>query len=423
MYNTLLKIGFQSKIVLLLLSLCSSVWGGEVATLPNGMRVVSETRGGTRSVAVQLWIRAGSREEQQGEEGAAHFVEHLVFKGTTTRKTGETDMELELMGGVWKAATGPDYVRYETRVAPEALAGTLSLLADFAQHAEMPESELAHEREILLDELALHSTQDQNLLLDLFYIAFAPMPYRHSPGGTPEAITSLKRDTLLNFYRRNYTPAKSILVLAGEIDAKQANASAMKYFGDWKPATATLPSPFNLPATIGRLFEVQGQSEAESLALGYPVPSTSNPLHLQWAKELLNTRLRAKTAPLEINIQYTPRLDTNFLLVTAKARSLKEFDALAQLKNILQAECANLAKSPPTKAEMLMAQSHIQTQEALEQETLDSLANKIGYSALLQNTPVKPPAPPTVQEIQKLFQDYFYEEQLFVLHLRAKGQL
>ncbi len=410
---------------LLLLLLCSPSWGAEVVTLANGLRILTETRNDTPLVAIQMWVRAGSREEQQGEEGSAHFVEHLVFKGTTTRKTGETDLELEQLGGVWKAATGPDYARYETRITQEALENTLALLADFLRNATLPAGEMEKERPVILDELAQHRTQNQNLLLDLFYLAFAPTAYRHSPGGTPDAILSLKRDTLLNFYRRNYAPANCTLVLVGNIEPKQAIAFAAKRFGDWKPASATLPAMPTFPLVASRYFDVAGQTETESLALGYLIPAqpdASQSLPTQWVKQMLQTRLRAKIAPLEAIFQYTPRLGSNFMLITAHARTSRELEVLSQLKSLVLAECEGLVKRPPTKLEIEIARSHLQTEEALERETSLGVASQIGYSALLQIAPQKPETRPTPQDIQKFVQDYLTPEQLFALHLLAKGQ-
>ena len=114
--------------------------------LANGIRVLTRERHTSTLVAIDLWVRAGARDEEKGEAGAAHFLEHTLFKGTTTRKAGEADIAIENIGATLNAATGPDYAHYYTTVSREHIAEALTVLADVVRNATLPDAEVELER-------------------------------------------------------------------------------------------------------------------------------------------------------------------------------------------------------------------------------------------------------------------------------------
>jgi zinc protease len=115
-------------------------------TLPNGLRVIVRERHAAPLVAIELWVLAGAREEMPAEIGAAHFLEHTLFKGTTTRGVGEADAAIENLGATLNASTGPDYARFNTCVASEHAAEAIGSLADVLRNATLPAREVERER-------------------------------------------------------------------------------------------------------------------------------------------------------------------------------------------------------------------------------------------------------------------------------------
>jgi zinc protease len=203
-------------------------------TLPNGLRIVLRERHAGPLVAIDLWVRAGAREEREQESGSAHFLEHTLFKGTTTRGPGETDIAIENLGATLSAATGPDYAHFYTTVAAVHLEEALAVLADIMQNATLPDAEIERERGVILDELAKRASDPINTLIDALYArAFTQHPYRHAPGGTPEAIRLRGRDTLAAFYRRAYAPERCVLALAGDLTPEQAETTGKRALGNW----------------------------------------------------------------------------------------------------------------------------------------------------------------------------------------------
>ncbi|HLV80105.1 MAG TPA: pitrilysin family protein, partial [Chthonomonadaceae bacterium] len=141
----------------------------EPFALPNGLRVLVRERHSRPLVAVDVWVRAGAREESAGEEGCAHCLEHTLFKGTTTRGPGETDAAIESLGGTLDASTLPDAVHFTTTVASSHLGEALRILADVLCNATLPDAEFERERGVILDELARHDSDPSARLVDLLY--------------------------------------------------------------------------------------------------------------------------------------------------------------------------------------------------------------------------------------------------------------
>ncbi len=203
--------------------------------LANGLRILTRERRATPLVAIDLWVRAGAREEGRDEAGSAHFLEHTLFKGTVTRRAGQADWDIENLGGTLNASTGPDYAHFYVTVATPNVSRALTVLGDVIQNALLPDVQVERERGVILDELAEHDADPAARVVDMLYAgAFPSRPYGRSPGGSPDAIRLRGRDTLAAFYRRAYQPARCTLVLAGDVSAAQARQWAQEAFGTWQ---------------------------------------------------------------------------------------------------------------------------------------------------------------------------------------------
>ncbi len=210
----------------------------EPTALANGLRVLVRERHVTPLVAIDLWVRAGAREERPDELGCAHFLEHTLFKGTATRGAGQADIDVENLGATLNAATGPDYAHFYTTVASEHLEAALRVVADVIENATLPDGEVERERGVILDELARRDSDPMARLVDLLYArGLSASAYRHSPGGTAGAIAARGRDTLAAFYRRTYAPARCALVLAGDVTPEQGRELARRVFGGWQASS------------------------------------------------------------------------------------------------------------------------------------------------------------------------------------------
>jgi len=213
--------------------------------LPNGVRVVIEEHRRSEVVALQLWVQAGARDETAGELGLAHYLEHLLFKGTVSRPPGFIDREVEGVGGRMNAGTSLDYTYYHMLLpARRALAG-IETLADISVNASLDEALLEREKRVVLEEMRLSEDNPTRFLgRQLYGAAFDGHSYGRPIIGTTGLILGLTRDQLLRFYRRHYVPEAFTLVIVGAVDPSEVLAAATSAFGQLtRSGTGRLPPP------------------------------------------------------------------------------------------------------------------------------------------------------------------------------------
>ena len=199
--------------------------------LPNGVSVVVLEHRSADVAAVQLWVRAGARDETSTELGLAHYLEHMLFKGTPSRAAGFIDREVERVGGRINAGTSLDYTFYHAVLPASRAPATVRMLADIAVNATLDEKLLDNEKRIVLEEMRLHEDNPRRFLSTrLWALAFDGHPYGRPIIGRPELIRALERETLLTFYRRHYVPQAFTLVVVGAVNPAEIVATATEAF-------------------------------------------------------------------------------------------------------------------------------------------------------------------------------------------------
>jgi zinc protease len=218
--------------------------------LSNGIPVIVQEHRASDVVAVQLWVRAGARDETDSEQGLAHFLEHMLFKGTPSRQPGFIEREVEGVGGRVNAGTSWDYTFYHTVLpASRAVAG-IEMLADIVVNASLDAGLLEQEKHVVLEEMRRGEDTARGFLMKRLYsLAFEGHPYGRPVIGTPEIIRGLTRDTLAAFYRRQYVPEAFALIVVGAVDrdevvhAAQANLGRLPLTSQARLAGAPPPAP------------------------------------------------------------------------------------------------------------------------------------------------------------------------------------
>jgi zinc protease len=193
--------------------------GPQRYVLPNGVPVIIEEHRGSDVVALQLWVQAGARDETGTELGLAHYLEHMLFKGTPTRPTGFVEREVEGVGGRINAGTSWDYTFYHTLLPARHAAAGIEMLVDVGVNASLEERLLEAEKQVVLEEMRLNEDNPRRYLVrELFSQAFEGHPYGRPIIGTADVIRGLTRETLAGFYRRHYTPDLVALVAVGAVN-------------------------------------------------------------------------------------------------------------------------------------------------------------------------------------------------------------
>ena len=188
-------------------------------TLSNGLTIVTETVDTVRSVALGIWVRAGSRYEPEPLAGISHFLEHTVFKGTKNRSTFEIASSLESVGGHLNAFTTKEYTCYHARFLSEYLEEAVDVLSDLLLHPTFPQAEIEREKSVVLDELRDSKDVPEELAFD----TFEQFLYPDNPVGKPIlgneiTINGFTPEALNEYLNQHYSPENTIIVAAGYVD-------------------------------------------------------------------------------------------------------------------------------------------------------------------------------------------------------------
>ncbi len=193
--------------------------------LQNGVPVVSVRQEQAPVVCLDFWCRAGSATEQAAESGLAHFLEHMVFKGSETLAPGAFDQRIEALGGSSNAATGFDDVHYHVLIPPAAAAEALDLLLDLVLHPRLEASDFDMERQVVLEELAQSEDQPEDVAFQrLLALACPGHAYGRAILGEREALTRHNPERMAAFHRRGYRPSACSLAVAGALDGLDLEA-------------------------------------------------------------------------------------------------------------------------------------------------------------------------------------------------------
>lgn len=238
--------------------------------LPNGLRVVGERLPYLRSVSIGAWMHVGSMMEQPHESGLSHFLEHMVFKGTTRRTARQIAEEMDAVGGQLNAFTGRDCTCFYAKVIDENLELAVDILADLVVNATMDENELEKERGVILEEIAMDEDSPEDLVHDMLQLAQFG---EQSPGqpilGPASQIAAYTREDLLNFRKAHYAPKETVVALAGNYDPEKALKWVTEYFGGWENEIAPVETP-EWHVRSGETSLREKDTEQMHICIGFP---------------------------------------------------------------------------------------------------------------------------------------------------------
>jgi zinc protease len=227
-------LSFVAIIVGLVPGLASAaVFNPETFTLPNGMEVVVIENHRVPVVTHMVWYRVGAADEGPGETGIAHFLEHLMFKGTKTLKPGQFSETVARNGGQENAFTSSDYTAYYQTIAVDRLPMVMEMEADRMTNLVITDKEVEPERQVVLEERRSRVGNEPGSILGEHISAslFLNHPYRNPVIGWEHDIEALDIKRILAFYKRWYAPNNAILVVAGDITVDQLKPLAEKFYG------------------------------------------------------------------------------------------------------------------------------------------------------------------------------------------------
>ena len=249
-----------------------------VATLDNGVRVVTVRLPHLDSVSVSVFVRTGSAHESPRLNGISHFVEHMAFKGTHERDCQRINLDAERLGAEVNAHTDKDHTAYHMRGMARHAGQFLQMLGDIVRNSSFPEAELERERQVILHE---YVEEEDDALATAFKLfdktCFGTHPIAQAVIGTRRNIQRFTRTELLDYVQRQYTGANVVVGVAGNVDADSIVSDAQAAFGAMSRGTDNV---VEAPAYVGGITARRqvGCSQTH-VVLGFPIPTIKDDYH------------------------------------------------------------------------------------------------------------------------------------------------
>lgn len=248
--------------------------------LANGLTLSFEQLAGLKTAAVGFVAKTGARDEAPDEEGpingTSHFLEHMMFRGTTRRSWVEINRDFDRIGAQYNAFTGEEFTCYYAHVLTEQLPRVIELLADIMRPT-IPEEAFHTEKKVILEEIAMYQDQPSWLVYDhALNVAFQGRSLGQSVLGTSETIGNLRRSQMLRYYRERYAPDNLVAFVTGTFELDQVAAELEKNCGAWAPfgVRRNLEPP---RFTGGARFVKKEHLQHQTLALARPLPALASP--------------------------------------------------------------------------------------------------------------------------------------------------
>lgn len=356
--------------------------------LANGLTAVIRENHSSPVVAVQVWVKAGSRTEPSARAGMSHLLEHMAFKGTQRRGPGEIAREVEGLGGEINAYTSLDHTVYHITISGRFLENALDILSDTLGNSVFDAKELAREKEVVLEELRMNEDNPGRVnSRELFREAYRVHPYGRPVIGYADTIRKTSRKDLVSYFARFYHPGNMVLVIAGDVDPAGARPMIERTFGALRghadPGGKISAEPLQKEV---RVTVRERDTKRVYLDLGFHGPSMRGREVFAW--DLLSSILGGgQTSRLYREVQdsrglvdsisaysYTPR-DPGVLLVGATASPEKALDALRE--TLFQT--FRMGARPPEGEELARAKTSTESDFLYSLESQGSLARHVGF--------------------------------------------
>jgi predicted Zn-dependent peptidase len=247
--------------------------------LPGGVRVLTETMPGLRSVTLGAWVGVGSRDEADGHHGSTHFLEHLLFKGTGSRTAMDIASSFDEVGGEANAATGKEHTCYYARVLDTDLPMAVDVISDMVTSATISSGDVESERGVILEELAMNDDDPSDVVHEKFAaLVLGDHPLGRPIGGTPDTIRAVPREAIWEHYREHYVPSGLVVTAAGGLDHDAVCELVAKSLGvaGWPAEPEATPlgrrrasaGTGQVGAQAGRVLTVRRSTEQANVVLG-----------------------------------------------------------------------------------------------------------------------------------------------------------
>lgn len=371
------------------------VWASQAQMykLDNGQTVVVQEVKNNPIVTIDTWIKTGSIDEEDSNNGVAHFLEHLFFKGTKTHEPGEFDKILETKGAITNAATSKDFTHYYITIPSKDFDLAMDLHGDMILHPLIPRKEMEKERKVVLEEISKDLNSPTKIMQDnLNSMLYTTHPYKRKVIGRSDVIETITRDQVLSFYNKNYSPSNMVTVIIGDVDANHAIEKTKEAFNaEYKKQTKTIYTK-EAPLTKPQKKVEYLDTESGYMVIGFrgtPIDDKDS-----YALDVLATILgdgrssvlnqvlkEKKRIAFSVDAGNSTFRDDGIFYISANYEPTK----CKIVQDTIFNEIEKIQKNGVTDDQLKLAKNIIERSTYYSRESITNIATEIGYTMALTN--------------------------------------
>lgn len=358
------------------------------AVLDNGVRIISESIEHVRSISIGVWVACGSRHEDLKTNGTAHFIEHMLFKGTQGRSAFDIAAAIDSVGGVMNAFTSKELTSFYIKIPDYHLALAIDLLSDIFLNSRFDDQEIEKEKSVVLQEIHMLEDAPDDYIHDFFEAQFWD---GHRLGlpilGTRTGVEGFSRDGLLQFFRSRYCGDNMVVTAAGHLQQGDFVDLITKAFGSLNGRAVQEESP--TPDIFSKVAVIEKDLEQIHMMIGTPAPSAVS--DDRYASFILNAVLGGSMSSrlfqeirekrglaYAIHSYLTPYMDTGMLNVYAGTGRQE----IQEVISLSLDEMIRLSETPLTKSELQGAKELIKGNFLLSMESTDTRMTRLAKNEL-----------------------------------------
>lgn len=373
----------------------NTVWAAsaQMFKLDNGQTVVIQEVKNNPIVTIDTWIKTGSIDEDDSNNGVAHFLEHLFFKGTKNHESGEFDQILETKGAITNAATSKDFTHYYVTIPSKDFDLAMELHGDMMLHPLIPRNEMEKERKVVLEEINKDLVSPTRILQEnLNSMMYTTHPYKRKVIGRSDVIETITRDQVLNFYNAHYSPSNMITIVVGDVDTNHALERIKEVFNaEYKKQTKTIYQKESQLTSQQKKVEYI-KTESGYMVIGFRgTPINDND---SYALDVLSTILGdGRSSVLNQVLKEKKRLafsvdagnstfrDDGIFYISANF----EPEKCKQVQSAIFDEIKNIQDKGVSDEQLSLAKNIIERNTYYSRESITNIATEIGYTMALTN--------------------------------------
>lgn len=359
-----------------------------VYKLDNGQTVVIQEVKTNPIVTIDTWIKTGSINENDQNNGVSHFLEHLFFKGSTNHAPGEFDKILETKGAITNAATSKDFTHYYVTIPSKDFDLALEMHSDMLLNPLIPRKELEKERKVVIEEIMKDANSPNTLVYDnLINMLYTTHPYKRKVIGKANIISKIQREEILDYYNKYYNPSNMVTVIVGDVDSASAIEKVKYDFNaDYKkPIKSSYPKEKILTSQAKNI--AYSDTQSGYMLIGFRGTKIND--KDSYALDVLATILgdgrssvfyrnikEEKQLAFSIGAANTGFKEDGIFYISANFTP----DKCEKLENEIFEEIQNIQKKGISEEQLQLAKNIIERDTYYERESISNIAGEIGYT-------------------------------------------